>query len=55
MSSHIFQFDIDGKASRYSSAFDKYVEKWPGGHPEEQEELEAYTTWIATKHSLIGN
>ena len=40
MSGHTFQFDIDGEALQYiCRAFDKYVEKWPGGHPKEQEDL----------------
>ena len=31
---------MNGDALRYiSKAFDKYVEKWPGGRPEEQELL----------------
>ena len=40
MSNQLFTFEMDGNALRYiSRAFDKYVEKWPGGHPEEQELL----------------
>ena len=35
-----FVFEMDMNALRYiSKAFDKYVEKWPGGKPEEQELL----------------
>jgi hypothetical protein len=40
MSGHTFNFEVDQNALRYiCKAFDKYVEKWPGGHPNEQEEL----------------
>ena len=40
MSNQLFNFEMDGNALRYiSRAFDKYVEKWPGGLPEEQESL----------------
>ena len=35
-----FTFDMDARALRFiSKAVDKYVEKWPGGRPEEQEAL----------------
>jgi len=40
MSDIYFNFEVDGDALRYiCRAMDKYVEKWPGGHPEEQEKL----------------
>jgi len=40
MSDMYFNFEVDGDALRYIvRAMDKYVEKWPGGHPEEQEKL----------------
>ena len=40
MSNHTFNFEVDGQALHYlCRAMDKYVEKWPGGHPEEQEVL----------------
>ena len=35
-----FNFEVDGDALRYiCRAMDKYIEKWPGGHPDEQEKL----------------
>ena len=35
-----FNFEVDGDALRYiCRAIDKYIEKWPGGHPDEQEKL----------------
>ena len=40
MSDMYFNFEVDGDALRYIvRAMDKYVEKWPGGHPDEQEKL----------------
>ena len=40
MSKPLFTFEMNSDALRYiSKAFDKYVEKWPGGKPEEQEKL----------------
>lgn len=40
MSKPIFIFEMNSDALRYiSKAFDRYVEKWPGGRPEEQETL----------------
>ena len=40
MSKPLFLFEMDANALRYiSKAFDKYVEKWPGGRPSEQEQL----------------
>ena len=40
MSDRIFNFEINANALRMiSRAFDWYVEKWPGGAPEEQEML----------------
>ena len=40
MASYTFQFEMNSNALRYiSKAFDRYVEKWPGGRPEEQELL----------------
>ena len=40
MSDYVFNFEVDGHALHYlCRAMDKYVEKWPGGHPEEQERL----------------
>ena len=40
MSGYTFNFEMNADALRYiSKAFDKYVEKWPGGRPEEQEML----------------
>ena len=41
MSEHIyFNFEVDGDALRYMvRAMDHYVEKWPGGDPQEQENL----------------
>ena len=40
MASYTFQFEMNSNALRYiSKAFDRYVEKWPGGRPEEQEML----------------
>ena len=36
----LFNLMINGKALQYMCrAMDKYVEKWPGGHPHEQEDL----------------
>ena len=35
-----FNFEVDGDALRYiCRAMDRYIEKWPGGHPDEQEKL----------------
>jgi len=35
-----FNFEVNGDALRYiCRAMDRYVEKWPGGHPDEQEKL----------------
>ena len=40
MDKQLFIFEMNSDALRYiSRAFDKYVEKWPGGAPEEQEDL----------------
>ena len=40
MDKPLFVFETNANALRYiSKAFDKYVEKWPGGNPKEQEEL----------------
>ena len=40
MSDFTFQFEVQGKALHYlCRAMDKYVEKWPGGMPDEQEIL----------------
>lgn len=40
MASYTFHFEMNSDALRYiSKAFDRYVEKWPGGRPEEQEML----------------
>ena len=40
MSNYTFQFEVHGEALQYlCRAMDKYVEKWPGGHPTEQEVL----------------
>ena len=40
MSDIYFNFEVDGDALRYiCRAMDKYIEKWPGGHPDEQEKL----------------
>ena len=40
MAKPVFIFEMNADALRYiSKAFDKYVEKWPGGKPEEQEKL----------------
>ena len=40
MSDMYFNFEVDGDALRYIvRAMDKYVEKWPGGDPDEQEKL----------------
>ena len=40
MAKPVFTFEMNASALRYiSKAFDRYVEKWPGGRPEEQEEL----------------
>ena len=40
MSKQLFHFEMSSDALRYiSRAFDKYVEKWPGGLPEEQDDL----------------
>ena len=37
MSDYTFNFEVDGHALHYlCRAMDKYVEKWPGGHPDEQ-------------------
>lgn len=42
MSDYNFNFEVTGDALRYlCRAFDKYVEKWPGGDPEEQEILKS--------------
>ena len=38
MSDHTFNFEVNGEALVYlCRAMDQYVEKWPGGHPVEQE------------------
>ena len=38
MDKPFFQFEMNATALQYiCRAMDKYVEKWPGGHPEEQE------------------
>ena len=35
-----FNFEVNGDALRYIvRAMDRYVEKWPGGMPDEQEKL----------------
>jgi len=35
-----FNFEVDGDALKYLvRAMDKYIEHWPGGHPDEQEKL----------------
>jgi len=40
MADIFFNFEVDGDALRYIvRAMDKYVEKWPGGDPDEQEKL----------------
>ena len=40
MAKPIFIFEMNADALRYiSKAFDKYIEKWPGGRPAEQEVL----------------
>ena len=40
MSDYTFNFEVDGHALHYlCRAMDKYVEKWPGGNPDEQEAL----------------
>ena len=41
MSEHMyFNFEVDGDALKYIvRAMDKYIEQWPGGHPDEQEKL----------------
>ena len=41
MSKHIyFNFEVDGDALKYIvRAMDKYIEKWPGGDPVEQDKL----------------
>jgi len=42
MSDYVFNFEVDGSALHYlCRAMDRYVEKWPGGDPEEQERLKA--------------
>ena len=36
----LFNFQVDASALKILvKALDKYVEKWPGGHPDEQEKL----------------
>ena len=36
----LFNFSVDASALKVLvKALDRYVEKWPGGHPEEQENL----------------
>ena len=40
MAKPVFIFEMNATALRFiSRAIDKYVEKWPGGSPKEQEEL----------------
>ena len=40
MGEHIFNFEVNGDALRYlQKAMAKYIEKWPGGDPTEQEKL----------------
>ncbi len=40
MADIFFNFEVDGDALRYIvRAMDKYIEKWPGGDPDEQEKL----------------
>ena len=37
---YIFNFEVNASALKHiAHAFDKYIEKWPGGHPQEQEAL----------------
>lgn len=37
---HIFNFEVNASALKHiARAFDRYIEKWPGGHPEEQDAL----------------
>jgi len=37
MSDYYFNFEVHGDALHYiCHAMDKYIEKWPGGHPDEQ-------------------
>ena len=36
----LFNFQVDASALKILvKALDRYIEKWPGGHPEEQEAL----------------
>ena len=40
MSDYYFNFEVHGDALHYlCRAMDKYIEKWPGGHPDEQRML----------------
>ena len=37
---HLFNFQVDASALKILvKALDRYIEKWPGGKPAEQEEL----------------
>ena len=40
MADIFFNFEVDGDALKYIvRAMDKYIEKWPGGDPVEQDKL----------------
>ena len=40
MADVFFNFEVNGDALKYIvRAMDKYIEQWPGGHPDEQEKL----------------
>jgi len=47
MEDYTFNFEVNGEALQYlCRAMDKYVEKWPGGHPAEQEKLKNIQTGL---------
>ena len=54
-----FNFEVDGEALQYlCRAMDKYVEKWPGGSPQEQETLKHIQLNLrkaALDHQLMTN
>ena len=42
MEGFTFNFEVNGKALVIlNTIVDKYIEEWPGGQPQEQEELKA--------------
>tara|TARA_R100000988_G_scaffold69900_1_gene35929 strand:- start:556 stop:756 length:201 start_codon:yes stop_codon:yes gene_type:complete len=47
-----FNFEVDGDALKYIvRAMDKYIEQWPGGHPDEQKKL--HLVQLALRKALL--